>query len=320
MPFANAFRGIILVLGRTGRSFGAGMTGGIAYVLDLDPHMINTQMVELQPLVTPNKKGDSFSEQDRTPEGCDCTDPCSAQHRRQTSSFDTATTIATASDNTGHGNETQKQISLTGPSTENVINTVQEDSGLPTVTLRLDETPCQLTHDAETVKSLLAEHFERTKSQVAARLLNEMPSCLSRFTKVFPKEIKRMLKQAISDYVTTGSPDAAALLDDWETMTTQASKHDAFYLQTLPYTLRTFAETYQRRERQRKRVEALDLPESALHVLGGLISPSPLEQYTSDLMRSGRLSDLLAEDSFDQLTQLMKMARTVYAHVSFETC
>jgi glutamate synthase (NADPH) large chain len=48
--------GTALVLGRTGRNFGAGMSGGTAYVLDLDRSVLNVQAMEagellLQPLV-----------------------------------------------------------------------------------------------------------------------------------------------------------------------------------------------------------------------------------------------------------------------------
>lgn len=39
--------GRVVVLGRTGRNMAAGMSGGIAYVLGLDPAMVNTAMVEL---------------------------------------------------------------------------------------------------------------------------------------------------------------------------------------------------------------------------------------------------------------------------------
>ncbi|WP_026119966.1 glutamate synthase large subunit [Nocardiopsis potens] len=42
--------GRAVVLGRTGRNFAAGMSGGIAYVLDLDPHRVNPEMVDLDPL------------------------------------------------------------------------------------------------------------------------------------------------------------------------------------------------------------------------------------------------------------------------------
>ena len=40
--------GRVVVLGRTGRNMAAGMSGGIAYVLGLDPAKVNTAMVALQ--------------------------------------------------------------------------------------------------------------------------------------------------------------------------------------------------------------------------------------------------------------------------------
>jgi glutamate synthase (NADPH/NADH) large chain len=42
--------GRVVVLGKTGRNFAAGMSGGIAYVLDLNPILVNTEMVELESL------------------------------------------------------------------------------------------------------------------------------------------------------------------------------------------------------------------------------------------------------------------------------
>ena len=42
--------GRVVVLGDTGRNMAAGMSGGIAFVLGLDPAMVNTEMVELQRL------------------------------------------------------------------------------------------------------------------------------------------------------------------------------------------------------------------------------------------------------------------------------
>ena len=44
--------GHVVVLGPTGRNFGAGMSGGIAWVLDLDPADVNKQLVELNPADT----------------------------------------------------------------------------------------------------------------------------------------------------------------------------------------------------------------------------------------------------------------------------
>jgi glutamate synthase (NADPH/NADH) large chain len=45
--------GRVVVLGSTGRNFGAGMSGGVAYVYDPDgtfPALVNYEMVELEPL------------------------------------------------------------------------------------------------------------------------------------------------------------------------------------------------------------------------------------------------------------------------------
>jgi glutamate synthase (NADPH/NADH) large chain len=42
--------GTALILGPTGRNVAAGMSGGVAYVLDLDPARVNTELVDLRPL------------------------------------------------------------------------------------------------------------------------------------------------------------------------------------------------------------------------------------------------------------------------------
>jgi glutamate synthase (NADPH) large chain len=42
--------GRAVILGTTGRNFAAGMSGGIAYVLDVDPQRINPEMVDLEAL------------------------------------------------------------------------------------------------------------------------------------------------------------------------------------------------------------------------------------------------------------------------------
>jgi glutamate synthase (NADPH/NADH) large chain len=44
--------GIALILGRTGRNFAAGMSGGRAFVLDLDPALVNTELVDVLTLPT----------------------------------------------------------------------------------------------------------------------------------------------------------------------------------------------------------------------------------------------------------------------------
>jgi glutamate synthase (NADPH/NADH) large chain len=42
--------GVVVVLGPTGRNFAAGMSGGYAFVLDLDPDRVNPELVELAPV------------------------------------------------------------------------------------------------------------------------------------------------------------------------------------------------------------------------------------------------------------------------------
>ena len=42
--------GRVVILGRTGRNVAAGMSGGIAYVIDLDEQRLNREMVDLDPL------------------------------------------------------------------------------------------------------------------------------------------------------------------------------------------------------------------------------------------------------------------------------
>lgn len=42
--------GEVVILGRTGRNFAAGMSGGVAYVLDLDADLVNPELVDIQGL------------------------------------------------------------------------------------------------------------------------------------------------------------------------------------------------------------------------------------------------------------------------------
>jgi glutamate synthase (NADPH/NADH) large chain len=50
--------GRVVVLGSTGRNFGAGMSGGYAFVLDLDEQRVNPELVELGPV--PRKHADEL--------------------------------------------------------------------------------------------------------------------------------------------------------------------------------------------------------------------------------------------------------------------
>ena len=42
--------GRVVILGRTGRNVGAGMSGGVAYLLDPEPAKVNPELVDLEPL------------------------------------------------------------------------------------------------------------------------------------------------------------------------------------------------------------------------------------------------------------------------------
>ena len=48
----------VLVLGGTGRNFAAGMSGGRAFVLDLDPALVNSEMVDI--LAVPRDQRDAL--------------------------------------------------------------------------------------------------------------------------------------------------------------------------------------------------------------------------------------------------------------------
>jgi glutamate synthase (NADPH/NADH) large chain len=92
--------GRAVILGRTGRNLAAGMSGGIAYVLDLVPERVNGEMVDLEPL----------------------------------------------------------------------------DPG-----------------DAEFVRGLVERHLAETGSQVARRLLDDWDTAAARFTKIMPRDYRRVL-------------------------------------------------------------------------------------------------------------------------------
>jgi glutamate synthase (NADPH/NADH) large chain len=48
--------GVVAILGGTGRNLGAGMSGGVAYVLDLEVGRVNPEMVDLDPLSTDDRE------------------------------------------------------------------------------------------------------------------------------------------------------------------------------------------------------------------------------------------------------------------------
>jgi glutamate synthase (NADPH/NADH) large chain len=52
--------GRVVVLGPVGRNFAAGMSGGIAFLLDPNPQRVNTEMADLEPLT--DEDGDFLHE------------------------------------------------------------------------------------------------------------------------------------------------------------------------------------------------------------------------------------------------------------------
>ena len=92
--------GRVAIIGPTGRNVAAGMSGGVAYVLDLDTAKVNGEMVDLEELAD---------------------------------------------------------------------------------------------GDVETLREMLTEHVSETGSPVAEKLLADWPEVVSRFTKVMPRDYKRVL-------------------------------------------------------------------------------------------------------------------------------
>jgi glutamate synthase (NADPH/NADH) large chain len=110
--------GRVAILGPTGRNVAAGMSGGVAYVLDLDRAKLNGEMVDLEELA----------------EG-----------------------------------------------------------------------------DVETLREMLAEHLRETGSAVADRLLADWPAAAQRFTKVMPRDYKRVLEAMEAARVAGEDVDAAVM-------------------------------------------------------------------------------------------------------------
>ena len=42
--------GVAVILGPTGRNLGAGMSGGVGFVLDLDAGLVNPELVDIEPV------------------------------------------------------------------------------------------------------------------------------------------------------------------------------------------------------------------------------------------------------------------------------
>jgi glutamate synthase (NADPH/NADH) large chain/glutamate synthase (ferredoxin) len=68
--------------------------------------------------------------------------------------------------------------------------------------------------DAIEVHELVAEHFERTGSPVAKRVLDEWDALRSSFVKVFPKDYKRVLSELAEQERAAAPPRADEFADE----------------------------------------------------------------------------------------------------------
>ncbi|MEO0642551.1 MAG: glutamate synthase large subunit [Pseudomonadota bacterium] len=124
--------GVVAVLGKTGRNFAAGMSGGVAYVYDPEgtfANLVNPAQVDLVPV------------------------------------------SAEADFEEGTGRPQQRGRSV-------------HDFGMGDM----------LRHDAERLRILVERHQLHTGSAVAAELLADWETALSKFTKVMPRDYKRALE------------------------------------------------------------------------------------------------------------------------------
>lgn len=118
-------RGMVVVLGPIGSNFAAGMSGGLAYVLDLAKENCNTQTVYLEPLTALDKRA---------------------------------------------------------------------------------------------LRDVIEEHVEKTESVLGQQLLSCWSQTLARFTKVYPKEYKKVVKSSIRANVKGKAIDAEKILQDFDTL------------------------------------------------------------------------------------------------------
>ncbi|CEM18299.1 unnamed protein product [Vitrella brassicaformis CCMP3155] len=147
-------RGLVVILGEIGQNFAAGMSGGIAYLLDIDKDNVNDQMVYLEPVTS--------------------------------------------------------------------------------------------LEDKRTLENLVNEHYDRTRSERAKLIINNWKEYSQRFTKVFPKDYKRVLREAIADHVRTGSKVAGAILNDWESIAYQLNMRAINRKMAVPFRALLNEQTQQR--------------------------------------------------------------------------
>ncbi|VUZ98203.1 glutamate synthase [NADH], putative [Plasmodium vivax] len=94
---------------------------------------------------------------------------------------------------------------------------------------------CKTMDEKMTLEKLLHEHYERTNSYTAKVLLQNFDENLHRFTKIIPRDIKRVLTEACIEFVKTGNEEAAAILDDWASLLKNVDQPENMYKKAMQF-------------------------------------------------------------------------------------
>ncbi|CAA9986857.1 NAD(P)H-dependent glutamate synthase, putative [Plasmodium knowlesi strain H] len=94
---------------------------------------------------------------------------------------------------------------------------------------------CKTMDEKMTLEKLLHEHYERTNSYTAKILLQDFDANLHRFTKIIPRDIKRVLTEACIEFVKTGNEEAAAILDDWASLLKNVEQPENMYKKAMQF-------------------------------------------------------------------------------------
>ncbi|ANQ06488.1 NAD(P)H-dependent glutamate synthase [Plasmodium coatneyi] len=94
---------------------------------------------------------------------------------------------------------------------------------------------CKTMDEKMTLEKLLHEHYERTNSYTAKVLLQDFDANLHRFTKIIPRDIKRVLTEACIEFVKTGNEEAAAILDDWASLLKNVDQPENMYKKAMQF-------------------------------------------------------------------------------------
>ncbi|CAD2102818.1 NAD(P)H-dependent glutamate synthase, putative [Plasmodium vinckei] len=94
---------------------------------------------------------------------------------------------------------------------------------------------CKTMDEKMTLEKLLHEHYDRTNSYTAKMLLNDFDKNLERFTKIIPRDIKRVLTEACIEFVKTGNEEAASILDDWASLLKSVDHPENMYKKAMQF-------------------------------------------------------------------------------------